>query len=143
MIPIIKNKKVYYEYTIIETIIAGIQLAGSEVKAIKNGKASISEAFCIIKEGEIFINQMHVSESKQNVMLMHDPVRSRKLLLKKKEILKLQREVKEKGLTIVPLAILQSKANFIKIEIALVKGKKLYDKKLATKIKDMDRELKN
>jgi len=76
-------------------------------------------------------------------MLMHDPVRPRKLLLKKKEILKLQREVKEKGLTIVPLAILQTKTNFIKIEIALVKGKKLYDKKLATKIKDMDRELKN
>lgn len=140
MIVINKNKKAYYEYTIIEKFNAGIQLAGSEVKAVKAAKVSIAEAFCTIQDGEIFITQMHVSESKQNVMLMHDPVRPRKLLLNKKEIQKLEKEIKEKGFTIVPLAILQTKTGFIKVEIGLVKGKKLYDKRESIKEKDLKRE---
>jgi SsrA-binding protein len=131
------NKKAYFEYSILEKFLAGVQLAGSEVKAIKDARVSIAEAFCSIHEGEVYIHQMHVSEAKQIVMLMHDPIRERKLLLNKKEIQKLEKETKEKGLTIVPLAVLVSASGFVKIEIGIARGKKLYNKKESIKEKDI------
>lgn len=141
---ITKNKKAYYEYNILEKITAGIQLQGSEVKSIKANKVSITEAYCFIKDGEIFIKGMHVTEHKEGgIHNNHTPVRDRKLLMKKKEIIKLQESIGQKGLTIVPLEVLISGTGFIKIEIGLCKGKKLYDKKQAIKIKDLNRELKN
>lgn len=140
---ITKNKKAFFEFTILEKLIAGIQLQGSEVKSIKRSNVSISEAYCYIKDGEIFIKGMHISEFKEGgTHNNHEPLRERKLLLKKKEIIKLQEKLSQKGLTIVPLCIILSDTGFIKIEIGLAKGKNLYDKKTTIKLRDLDRELK-
>ena len=141
---IVKNRKAYYEFQILEKNIAGIELLGSEVKSIRAGKANISEAYCFINNGEIFIKNMHISEydhgGKAN---NHEPLRDRKLLLKKKEILDLGEKVKLKGLTIVPLELILTKTGLIKIEIGLAKGKKTFDKSQSIKLRDLDRDLKN
>ena len=140
---IIKNKKAYYEYSILEKVVAGIQLKGSEVKSVKMNNVNISEAYCFIQNNEIFIKNMHISEHKQGgVHNNHEPFRDRKLLLKKKEILSLSEKVKQKGLTIIPLEVILSKTGFIKIEIGLAKGKNLYDKSQSIKLRDLDREIK-
>jgi SsrA-binding protein len=141
---IVKNKKAYYEYAILEKIVAGIQLKGSEVKSVKMNNVTISEAYCFIHDTEIFIKNMHISEHKQGgVYNNHEPLRDRKLLLKKKEILSLSEKVKQKGLTIIPLEVILSKTGFVKIEIGLAKGKNLYDKKQSIKLRDLDRDIKN
>lgn len=139
---ITKNKKAYYEYSILEKFIAGIQLQGSEVKSIKAGKVSIAEAYCFINNGEIFIKGMHVTEHKEGgIHNNHVPIRDRKLLMKKKEIIKLHEKMSQKGLTIVPLEIILSTTGFIKLEIGLAKGKNLYDKRISNKEKTLDREM--
>lgn len=136
------NKRAYFEYSILEKYTAGIQLQGSEVKSIKASKVSIAEAYCFITNGEIFIKGMHVTEHKEGGKHNnHQPVRDRKLLMKKKEILKLHEKISQKGLTIVPLEIILSNTGFVKLEIGLAKGKNLYDKKQSIKIKDLDREM--
>lgn len=138
---VVKNKKAYFEYQILEKLVAGIQLQGSEVKSIRGGKASISEAYCFLKDGEIFIKGMHITEHKEGGKHNnHVPVRDRKLLLKKKEILKLSEKTAQKGLTIVPLELLISKTGFVKLEIGLGKGKNLYDKRQTIKDRDLKRE---
>ena len=141
MTTIIQNRKANFEYFIIETLLAGIQLTGTEVKSIRDKKASISEAYCHIHNGEIFIKNMHIAEYRQIKHTNHEPLRDRKLLLNKKEINKLERSIKEKGLTIIPLNIKLSEIGLIKIEIGLVKGKKSYDKRDSIKEKDAKREL--
>lgn len=139
---ITKNKRAYFEYSILEKHMAGIKLQGSEVKSIKASKVSIAEAYCFIKEGEIFIKGMHVTEHEQGgTHNNHIPVRDRKLLLKKKEILKLQENISQKGLTIIPLEIILSNTGFVKLEIGLCRGKNLYDKRTSIKEKDLKREL--
>lgn len=139
---IVKNKKAYFEYSILEKYIAGIKLQGSEVKSIKDSKVSISEAYCFITDGEIFIKGMHVTEHKEGGKHNnHVPTRDRKLLLKKKEIIKLEEKMSQKGLTIVPLEIILSPTGFIKLEIGLARGKNLYDKRTSLKDKDLKREL--
>lgn len=138
---IIENRKAAFEYFIIERMLAGIKLIGTEVKSIRQSKASISEAYCHIINGEIFIKGMHVSDYKEIKHTNHEPTRDRKLLLNKKEINKLSKAIKEKGLTIIPLAIKLSDSGFIKIEIGLAKGKKAPDKREAIKEKDIKREL--
>lgn len=136
------NKKAYFEYQILEKLIAGIQLQGSEVKSIKASKVSIAEAYCYIKDGEMFIKGMHVTEHKEGgIHNNHIPVRDRKLLLKKKEILDLAEKMSQKGLTIVPLEIIVTNTGFIKLEVGLAKGKNLYDKRTSIKEKDLKREL--
>jgi len=141
---IVKNKKAFFEYSILEKLIAGIELKGSEVKSIRSGKVNISEAYCLIDNGEIYIKNMHVSEHKQGGRNNnHEPLRDRKLLLKKKEITSLADKVKQKGLTIVPLEIILTKTGYIKLEIGLAKGKKTYDKRQSLKAKDLEREMKN
>jgi len=141
---IVKNKKAFFEYSILEKLIAGIELKGSEVKSIRSGKVNISEAYCLIDNGEIYIKNMHVSEHKQGGRNNnHEPLRDRKLLLKKKEITSLADKVKQKGLTIVPLEIILTKTGYIKLEIGLAKGKKTYDKRQSLKAKDLEREIKN
>jgi len=140
MINLLQNKKANFEYTILEKLTAGIQLQGTEVKSIREGKASISEAYCHFINGEIYIIGMHISEYKQIKHTNHEPLRERKLLLKKREINKLSKSVKEKGLTVVPLSVSLSETGFIKIEIGLVKGKKLYDKRESLKEKDIKRQ---
>jgi len=140
---ITKNKKAYFSYTILEKHIAGIQLQGSEVKSIKASKVSIAEAYCYIKDGEIFIKGMYVSLYSFGAQHNnHEPVRDRKLLLKKKEIVKLSDKVSQKGLTIVPLELMVNDTGLIKLEIGLVKGKNTFDKKEVIKLRDLDRDLK-
>lgn len=142
MIKINANKKAYYEYNILEKVVAGLQLKGSEVKSVKMSNVTINEAYCFIQNNEIFIKNMYISEHKQGgVHNNHEPLRDRKLLLKKKEILSLSEKVKQKGLTIIPLEVILSKTGFVKIEIGLAKGKNLYDKSKTIKLRDLDREL--
>jgi SsrA-binding protein len=138
---LLQNKKAAYEYHILERYTAGIQLQGTEVKSIRDMKASISEAYCHFINNEIFIIGMHVSEYRQIKYTNHEPLRNRKLLLKRKEIDKLAKSIKEKGLTIVPLFVYLTTTGFIKIEIGLVKGKKIHDKKESIKEKDIKRQL--
>jgi len=138
---LIRNKKAEYEYQILERYTAGIQLLGTEVKSIRDMKASISEAYCHFINNEIFIIGMHVSEYRQIKYTNHEPLRNRKLLLKRKEIDKLAKSIKEKGLTIVPLFVYLTITGFIKIEIGLVKGKKIHDKRESIKEKDIKRQL--
>lgn len=136
-----KNKRAYFEYEILEKHMAGIQLVGSEVKSIRGSKVSIVEAYCFISNGEIFIKGMHITEHKEGGKHNnHNPTRDRKLLMKKKEIVKLQENISQKGLTIVPLEIILSDTGFVKIEIGLAKGKNLYDKRNSIKEKDLKRE---
>jgi SsrA-binding protein len=139
-----KNKRAYFEYEILEKHMAGIQLVGSEVKSIRGSKVSIVEAYCFISNGEIFIKGMHITEHKEGGKHNnHNPTRDRKLLMKKKEIVKLQENISQKGLTIVPLEIILSDTGFVKVEIGLAKGKNLYDKKQTIKLRDLDRDIKS
>jgi len=142
MVIINKNKKAFYEFTILEKIVAGIKLVGSEVKSIRRSNVSIGEAYCYIQNGEMFIKGMHIAEFKEGGKYNnHEPLRERKLLLKKKEILKLHEKLSQKGLTIVPLCVILTKTGFIKLEIGLAKGKNLYDKRQSIKDKDIKREM--
>ena len=137
-----KNKKAYFEYNILEKNTAGIQLQGSEVKSIRNGKVSISEAYCYILDGEIFIKGMHITEyTEGGKHYNHQPLRDKKLLMKKKEIAKLDKSLGEKGLTIVPLELIITDTGLIKLEIGLAKGKNLYDKRFSIKEKDIKRDM--
>jgi len=140
---LILNKKATFEYTILDKYLAGIQLMGTEVKSVKEARASISEAFCHILNGEIFIRGMHISEYKQIKFTNHQPLRERKLLLHRNEINKLSKAIKEKGLTIIPLSILLTDTGFIKIQLGLCKGKKVYDKRDALRLKDLKKEDNN
>jgi len=136
-----KNKKASYEYEFIEVFTAGIQLLGSEVKSIRLHKVSISEAYCYIKDGEAYIKGMNISEYKESgIHTNHEPTRLRKLLLNKKEILRISENIQTKGLTIVPVSLI-IKNGFVKIEIALSRGKKIHDKREAIKKRDVEREL--
>lgn len=135
------NRKAHYEYHVIEQLTAGIKLQGSEVKSIRSGKVSIEEAYCIVDNGEIFIKSMHIAEYKQGGKYYnHEPLRDRKLLLKRKEITKLFENAAQKGLTIIPLKVFISDKSLIKIEIGLCRGKKIYDKSKDIKEKDIKRD---
>ena len=137
-----KNKKAYYEYTVVEDFVAGIKLVGSEIKPIKAGLVSVKEAYCYVHDGELFIKGMHVSVAKESGKYAnHEPYRIRKLLMNKKEILKLVKSVEAKGMTLVPLNIHTNKVGLIKVKIGLCKGKKLYDKREANKKRDVERNI--
>lgn len=137
----IKNRKASYEYQFLDKYVAGIQLTGTEIKSIREGKVNLSEGYCYIQDGELFIKQMHISPYAQGTHYNHEPARERKLLLKKKEIVKLESKGTEKGLTIIPTRLFINDRGLAKLEIALAKGKKLYDKRDDIKQKDMRREL--
>jgi SsrA-binding protein len=139
---LITNRKATFEFEILEELVAGVVLMGTEVKSLKNGKASLSEAYCHIINDEIFIKEMHISEYKLIKHTNHEPLRERKLLLKKGEILKLHKKIKERGLTIIPLNVHLTDTGYIKIKIALAKGKKVYNKKETIRLRDLDRDLK-
>ena len=137
------NRKAYFEYTIIETMEAGIQLSGSEVKSIRDNKVSIAEGYCYINNGEIFVKSMYINEYKQGGKhFNHNPHRDKKLLLNKKEIIKLSDKSSQKGYSIIPLDIFVSNTGFIKVTVGLGKGNKLYDKKDAIKERDLKIEMK-
>lgn len=133
------NKKAYHDYFILETFETGIALKGTEVKSIRQGKCSIKEAFVRIINGEVHILGMHITPYDHGNIFNVDPVRDRKLLLHKKEIMRLVGKVQEKGLTIVPLKV-YFKGSLVKVEIGLARGKKLYDKRNDIAKKDQRRE---
>lgn len=137
----IKNKKAFYQYFILDRYTTGIMLTGTEIKSIRDGKANLSDAFCVLKDGEVFIMSLHISEYQYGSCNNHDPKRTRKLLLTKKEIKKLEAKVIEKGLTIIPLYLFVNERGLAKMEIAVAKGKKLYDKRETLKAKDTKREM--
>ena len=138
----IKNKKARFEYELLEELTAGIVLTGTEIKSIRNSKASIAESFCEFNDrGELFTVNMHIEEYAFGTRFNHKPKAQRKLLLNKKELKKLQREVQNSGLTIVPLRLFITDKGFAKLRIALAKGKKLYDKRETIKDRDNKRDL--
>lgn len=137
----IQNRKATFDYEIIETLEAGIVLKGTEIKSIRNGKANLKDSYCIIKNNEAFILNMHISCYEFGNIFNHDETRTRKLLLKRNEILKLKDKTELNGLTIIPLKLF-FKNSYAKILIALAKGKHNYDKRETIKRKDQERELK-
>ncbi|MGM0478893.1 MAG: SsrA-binding protein SmpB [Bacteroidota bacterium] len=137
----IKNKRARFEYELLDKYVAGIQLGGTEIKSIRLGKASIQEAFCVIEEGEVYIRNMYIKEYENASFYQHNPKSDRKLLLNKKEINKLEKKMNTKGFTIVPLRMFVNKKGLAKLEIALAKGKKLYDKRQDLKEKDDKRAM--
>ena len=138
----IKNKRARFEYEILDTYVAGLVLTGTEIKSIRLGKASISESFCEFNDrGELFVINMQVDEYSHGNYYNHKPKAERKLLLNKRELKKLEKEVKNSGLTIVPLLLFLNDKGLAKINIALAKGKKLYDKREAIKDRDNKRDL--
>jgi SsrA-binding protein len=133
----ILNKKARFEYILIEKYLAGIALLGTEVKSIRDGKVSLNEAYCLFVSGELFIRNMNIAEYSHGNIHNHDPIRQRKLLLEKRELRKLHTKVKEKGFTIVPTRLFINSRGFVKMEIALAKGKNIHDKREAIKERDM------
>ena len=141
-----QNKKAFHDYFILDTYEAGIELKGTEIKSVRLGHVNLKDAFIRFKNDEAFIENMHIAPYEQGNIFNHEPLRNRKLLLHKKQIKKLQREVKENGLTVVPTKLYFNTSK-LKVEIALARGKKLYDKRQELKAKDakrdMERALKN
>ena len=137
----IKNKKAYFDYEILDKYTDGIKLLGTEIKSIRESKASIKEAYCYVDNGEVFIKNMHITEYANGGFINHEPYRLRPLLLNKKEIEKIEKKLKDVGITIVPLVMFISEKGYAKLEIGIAKGKKLYDKRESLKQKDTKRDL--
>lgn len=143
----IQNKRARFEYHIEDKFTAGIQLSGTEIKSIRNGKASILEAYCVFQKGEVWIRNMHIAAYEHGSFYNHTPRADRKLLLNKKEINKIEKYLKIKGNSLIPLRMFLSDKGWAKLDIALAKGKKMHDKREDLKAKDdkrdMDRAMKN
>jgi len=138
----IQNKRARFEYELLDQFNAGIVLTGTEIKSIRNSKATITDSFCEFNDkNELYVINMSIEEYNYGTTYNHKPKQSRKLLLNKKELKKLSKEVKNSGLTIVPLKLFINEKGFAKIRIALAKGKKLYDKRENIKDKDNKRNL--
>lgn len=142
----IKNKKARFNYIFLETEVAGIVLSGTEVKSIRAGKVSFTDSYCFFKDGELWLKSLHISEYMEGTYNNHEPKRDRKLLLKKQQLRKFQKKMNEGGLTIIPTELFFTSKGLVKVEIALSKGKKTFDKRIAIRDrdikKDIDRELK-
>ena len=137
----INNRKARFNYTIIDTYIAGIVLQGNEVKSLRNGNANISEAYCIINNGEVFCNNSYIAEYIKD-WSKYDPYRQRKLLLNKKEIKKIEKISEQPGYTIIPLKIFFNEQNRVKVLLGICKGKHDYDKRETIKERDLEREMR-
>ena len=138
----IKNRSAYFEYFIDDKYVAGIVLLGTEVKSLREGKASFNDSFCIVHKGEMWLKSFHIAEYSHGTVNNHDPLRDRKLLLQKREIKKIEGKLKEKGYTLIPLRLFFNDENYAKVEIGLAKGKKLHDKRESIKERDVEREMK-
>lgn len=137
----IKNKKAYFDYEILEKYVAGLVLTGTEIKSIRMGKVSLVESYCYFDRGELWVKGVNISEYPWGTFTNHEPKRDRKLLLQSKELQKLERKIKESGLTIITLRLFLNDRGLAKLEIALARGKKEYDKRETIKQKDMKREM--
>ena len=138
--PEIKNKKAYYDYEILEKYEAGIELKGTEVKSLREGKANLRDSFVRIENGEAFLFNAYIAPYTHGNLFNHEPTRKRKLLLHKSEIKRLFGKTQEKGLTIVPLRMYFNSRGKVKVEIALVRGKKKFDKRETMKRRELERE---
>lgn len=137
----IKNKRASHEYLLLQDFTAGIQLSGTEIKSIREGKASIVDAYCTFRGNELFVINMHIAEYVYGTYNNHEPKRDRKLLLNKRELHKLQTKVKEKGFTIIPTLLFINEKGLAKLMISLARGKHHYDKRETLKQKDLKREI--
>ncbi|WP_372934083.1 SsrA-binding protein SmpB [Mariniphaga sediminis] len=137
----VKNRKASFEFELIERLVAGMQLVGTEIKSIRNGKVSLNEAYCQFFAGELYAKNIHIAEYELGTCNNHLAKRDRKLLLSKKELQKLERKIKESGLTIIPTRLFINDRGLAKLEIALARGKKMYDKRETLKRKDAQRDI--
>jgi len=137
----IRNKKASHDYEFLEKFIAGIKLTGTEIKSIRAGKATLTDSFCLFKDGELYIKGMHIAEYWWGNLNNHDPMRERKMLLTRRELRKIERKVKETGLTIIVTRVFLNERGLAKAEIAIARGKKEYDKRETLKRRDTEREL--
>lgn len=137
----IQNKRARFEYLLLDKFVAGVVLSGTEIKSIRSGKASILEAYCVFDRGEVWIRNMHIAAYENGSFYNHSPKADRKLLLNKKEIRAIERFLKDKGNTVVPLKMFLSEKGWVKIDIATAQGKKLHDKRHDLKEKDDKREM--
>jgi len=140
-LPEIVNRKAKFNYEFLETYKAGMVLTGTEIKSVKEAKVNIGDSFCYFRQGELWLKNLHISEYKNGSYANHEPLRLRKLLLTKKEIKKLEGKIKEKGLTIIPFKLFFNERGLAKIEIALARGKKSFDKRESIKERDTKKEI--
>jgi SsrA-binding protein len=138
----IRNRSAYHEYFIEEKYDAGMVLAGTEVKSIREGKVSFADSFCMFFKSELWVRNLHIAEYRFGTTNNHIAVHDRKLLLNRSELRKLENKLKDKGYTIIPLQIFMSEKGLVKMEIGLAKGKKLYDKRETIRERDTEREIK-
>ncbi|HRG87822.1 MAG TPA: SsrA-binding protein SmpB [Chitinophagales bacterium] len=137
----IQNKRAGFEFEILERYDAGIMLRGSEIKAIRDGGGSISEAFCVMRDGELFVKNMNIPEYSHGGYANHEPVTLRKLLLRKRELGRIEAKIKERGLTVLPLRLFVNERGFAKLEVGIGRGKKKFDKRESIKQKDTKRDI--
>ena len=137
----IANRDARFSYELMDTFEAGIMLTGTEVKSIRNGGGSFNDAYCMMKSGEIWLKNLHIPEYSHGNMNNHEPTRLRKLLLTGKELKKIDAKIREKGLTLVPVDLFMNERGFVKIRIALARGKKTFDKRNTIKDRDVKREM--
>jgi SsrA-binding protein len=138
----LSNRSAYHEYFIEDKYDAGMVLTGTEVKSLRDGRASFNDAYCYFHKGELWIKSLHITEYSHGTVNNHDPLRERKLLLQKRELKKLEAKMKEQGYTLIPLRIFFNEKGLAKLEIGLGKGKKLHDKRETIKNRDVEREMK-
>lgn len=137
----IRNKKASFEFFLLEEYTAGMQLTGTEIKSLRAGKASVSDAYCSFSGNELFVRNLHIAEYTMGSYNNHEPKRDRKLLLNRKELKKILAKINEKGLTVIPVLLFIDEKGLAKLKIAVAKGKKLYDKRETLKHKDQQREI--
>jgi SsrA-binding protein len=138
----IKNRRARYDYEFLDTYVAGLKLRGTEIKALREGKAALNDSYCLFLNGELYIRGMHIGEYSHGNINNHDPYQDRKLLLNRRELDKLEGKMKNVGNTIIPVSLFINERGLAKLEIALAKGKKQYDKRETLKERDVNRRLK-
>jgi SsrA-binding protein len=137
----IENRRAKFDYQFLENFVAGMVLKGTEIKSIREGKAGLSDSYCYFKNDELYIKNMHIAEYSEGTHYNHEPNRERKLLLSKLELNKLNKKMKDQGLTIIPVRLFIAESGYAKLEIALAKGKKEFDKRESIKKRDVEREI--
>jgi len=137
----IENRKAKFDYQFLDTLVAGMVLRGTEIKSIRAGKAGLSDSYCYFRNDELFVRNLHIAEYEDASFYQHEALRERKLLLTKQELNKLLKKVKDQGLTVIPTRLFVNDKGFAKMEIALAKGKKLYDKRDDIKKRDVERDM--
>ena len=139
----LRNRSAYYEYVIEDSYTAGLVLSGTEIKSLRQGRASFNDAYCYFThEGELYVKSLHIAEYSHGTSANHDPLRERKLLLHKKELRKIQTKIKERGYTLIPLRLFITDHGLAKMDIGLAKGKKLHDKRQSIRQRETEREIR-